>query len=73
MAHPIDPGIGRRTARAEGGRIRGRIRTVPPGLLLVGTVPGTSGTPSAADLIALARAARRDEADRNARERPEQG
>ncbi len=69
MTNAIDPGTGRRKARAEAGRIR----TVPPGLLLVGSGPGSSGAPSAADLIALARAARRDEADRNARERPEQG
>jgi hypothetical protein len=58
-----------RTKRAG----RPLIRTVPPGLLVLGGDAGSSGGLTAADLIALARAARRDAADRDDGERAEQG
>ncbi|MEL6065002.1 MULTISPECIES: hypothetical protein [unclassified Methylobacterium] len=61
MTNAIDPGTTRRKARAE----RLRVRTVPPGLLLVGGGLTSNGEPTAAaDLIALAQAARRQAADR---------
>lgn len=58
----------RRADRRVGGRtgpaVRLQIRTVPPGLLLVGGDPG--GERTGTDLIAQARAARREAADRAA-------
>lgn len=61
MTNAIDPGTIRRKARAE----QIRVRTVPPGLLLVGGGLASNGGPTAAaDLIALAQAARRQAADR---------
>jgi hypothetical protein len=60
MAEPTD----RRPRRPRGRRRRDQIRTAPPILLLVGpgAEPGASGESSAAALIALARAARREAA-----------
>jgi len=61
MTNVIDPGTTRRKARA--GRLR--VRTDPPGLLLLGRGLASNGEPTAAaDLIALAQAARRQAADR---------
>ena len=58
METVIASGAGRRKARAE------RVRTTPPGLWLAGIGPVSDETPiPAADLIALARAARRTAAD----------
>lgn len=54
----------RRTGRHTGPDAPVQIRTVPPGLLLVGGDPG--GERTGADLIAQARAARREAADRAA-------
>ncbi|MCJ2073923.1 hypothetical protein MKK75_34905 [Methylobacterium sp. J-030] len=55
MENAIDPGPGRPKARAE----RLRVRTTPPGLWLVRGCPTSEDAPlAAADLIALARAAR---------------
>lgn len=60
METVIASGAGRRKARAE----RVRVRTTPPGLWLAGIGPVSNETPiPAADLIALARAARRTAAD----------
>ncbi|SDO19483.1 hypothetical protein SAMN05216360_11651 [Methylobacterium phyllostachyos] len=61
MTNAIDPGTRRRKARA--GQLR--VRTVPPGLVLIGGGPAPNSEPTAAaDLIALAQAARRQAADR---------
>ncbi|MFB0491443.1 hypothetical protein ABIE45_004029 [Methylobacterium sp. OAE515] len=58
----------RQAHRRAGGRtrpaVRLQIRTAPPGLLLVSGDPG--GERTGADLIAQARAARREAADRAA-------
>ncbi len=60
MENAIDPRPGRPKGRAE----RLRIRTKPPALWLVGLGPTSEDAPlAAADLIALARAARRTAAD----------
>jgi hypothetical protein len=57
MAEPTD-----RRPRRPRGRRRDQIRTAPPILLLVGGAgePGQNGEATAAALIALARAARRE-------------
>lgn len=62
MVEPTDRRIPRRQARAR----RPRVPTAPPILLLAGPggEPGLSGESTAAELIALARAARQDAARR---------
>lgn len=59
MADATDRRAGRRR-----GRERDRVRTIPPGLLLVDGGPAPDREATAAALIALARAARRKTADR---------
>lgn len=58
MVDSTDRRISRRQERAR----RDRVPTAPPILLLVGSggAPGATGESTAAELIALARAARRD-------------
>ncbi|MCJ2062913.1 hypothetical protein MKK63_09345 [Methylobacterium sp. J-088] len=65
METAIVSGAMRRTARAK----RLRIRTSPPGLWLVGGGPASDDAPlAAADLIAMARAARGTSTDGTAGE-----
>ncbi|ACB23443.1 hypothetical protein [Methylobacterium radiotolerans] len=68
MTNATDRRAGRRGAR--GGRAQ--IRTVPPGLLLAGGV-GANAPLTAVDLIAQARAARREAEARDGADRAEQG
>lgn len=57
---------GDRRSDRRHGRKPDRIRTTPPGLMLIGggSAPASNGELTAAELIALARAARREAADR---------
>lgn len=62
----------RRTGRRGGRSGRPQIRTMPPGLLLAG-VTGANAALTAIDLIAQARAARREAESRDGADRAEQG
>ncbi|APT30367.1 hypothetical protein MCBMB27_01076 [Methylobacterium phyllosphaerae] len=62
----------RRTGRRGGRSGRPQIRTMPPGLLLAGGT-GANAALTAIDLIAQARAARREAESRDGADRAEQG
>lgn len=67
MTNATDRRTGRRSLRGA----RTQIRTVPPGLLLAGGA-GTNAALTAADLIAQARAARREAESCDGADRAEQ-